>query len=159
MAGLKRERVRRIFMAVAMMIVVAAAASCVPKDGAKDGSGQVTEANAQAEHETGGTLETGENGDGTDSEDSQDTAQEAGAPISVNNDTVELGTLAVFEPSDNLEANSGRAITGSDEEQLQQERIAGGAVGEVVSGNLEPLNGITDYSEGEFVMVYGVTAE
>ena len=85
--------------------------------------------------------------------------QTQGNPISVYNDTIELGTLAIFEPSDNIDANSGVAIAGSDEEQLQQERIAGGAVGEVVSKNLEPLKGITDYSEGEYVLMYGVTVE
>ncbi len=89
----------------------------------------------------------------------QEGQKETGVAISVLNDTVELGTLAVFEPSDNIEGNSGVAIAGSDEEQLQQERIAGGAVGEVVSKNLEPLHGITDYSEGEYVAVYGVTGE
>ena len=54
---------------------------------------------------------------------------------------------------------AGAAIEGSEEEQLQQERIAGGAAGGVVSENLEPLEGITDYSEGEYVPVYGIACD
>ncbi len=95
----------------------------------------------------------------SDQKEEDNSNQTQGNPISVYNDTIELGTLAIFEPSDNIDANSGVAIAGSDEEQLQQERIAGGAVGEVVSKNLEPLKGITDYSEGEYVLMYGVTVE
>ena len=75
----------------------------------------------------------------SDQKEEDNSNQTQGNPISVYNDTIELGTLAIFEPSDNIDANSGVAIAGSDEEQLQQERIAGGAVGEVVSKNLEPL--------------------
>ena len=37
----------------------------------------------------------------------------------------------------------------------QMAHIAGGAVGEATS-QLEPLHGITDYSEGEYVPVYGI---
>lgn len=95
----------------------------------------------------------------SDQKEEDNSNQTQGNPISVYNDTIELGTLAIFEPSDNIDANSGVAIAGSDEEQLQQERIAGGAVGEVVSKNLEPLKGITDYLEGEYVLMYGVTVE
>lgn len=95
----------------------------------------------------------------SDQKEEDNSNQTQGNPISVYNDTIELGTLAIFEPSDNIDANSGVAIAGSDEEQLQQERIAGGAVGEVVSKNLEPLKGITDYSEGEYVLMYGVNVE
>ncbi len=157
MAGLRRERLRGSLTVIAIMTAMAVCASCGPEGGgAKEGSQQAAEAGAQAANETDKAVETKESGDGTQA---AMTGQETGTPISVNNDTVELGTLAVFEPSGSLEANSGRAIAGSDEEQLQQERIAGGAVGEVVSENLEPLNGITDYSEGEFVIMYGVTAE
>jgi len=97
--------------------------------------------------------------DASDTADQEEALKQDSVPISVNNDTVELGTLAVFIPSENMEANSGIAIAGSDEEQLQQERIAGGAVGSVVSENLEPLKGITDYTEGEYVLVYGVDAD
>ena len=85
----------------------------------------------------------------SDQKEEDNSNQTQGNPISVYNDTIELGTLAIFEPSDNIDANSGVAIAGSDEEQLQQERIAGGAVCEVGSKNLAPLKGITDYSEGE----------
>lgn len=157
MAGLRRERLRKSLTVMAIMMAMAVSASCGSEGGkAKDGSQPAAKAGAQAAGETDKAVETEESKDSTQAGKTQ---QETCMPISVNNDTVELGTLAVFEPSDNLEANSGRAIAGSDEEQLQQERIAGGAVGEVVSENLEPLNGITDYSEGEFVIMYGVTEE
>ncbi len=160
MAGLSRDRLRRILAAGAIVMAAAVFAACGSEGrGAKEGAGQAEKVNGPADSETDETSVTKEDKNGTDGEHAGETGAEGGVPISVNNDTVELGTLAVFEPSDNLEANSGRAIAGSDEEQLQQERIAGGAVGEVVSENLEPLTGITDYSEGEFVTVYGVTAE
>lgn len=159
MAGLRRESLRRILAVMAIMTAAASAACGSEGSGAKDGVQQAAEVNGQAGSETGTASKTEGEGDTADSENDGAAGQEGSMPISVNNDTVELGTLAVFEPSDNLEANSGRAITGSDEEQLQQERIAGGAVGEVVSENLEPLTGITDYSEGEFVTMYGVTTE
>lgn len=60
------------------------------------------------------------------------------------------GEFEKFDPEALAEITSGKAIEGSEEENLQQERIAGGAVGAVVSKNLEPLSGITDSSEGEF---------
>lgn len=147
------KRVRPWFVLAIMAMVMAAGTACGP-DGSTAGSG--TEADVQGSMQTDpdSREESKEDGEGAG-----ETGQEAGVPISVNNDTVELGTLAVFEPSDNMGGASGVAIAGSDEEQLQQERIAGGAVGEVVSENLEPLCGITDYSEGEYVAVYGVTAE
>ncbi len=164
MDGFRREKFRRFLAVMAVMMAVAVSAACGAEGSkAQGGTGQDVEANGPVEGETGGASGEEEKGDAADGENAGDTRQVSGqegvVPISVNNDTVELGTLAVFEPSDNLEANSGRAIAGSDEEQLQQERIAGGAVGEVVSENLEPLTGIADYSEGEFVTVYGATAE
>lgn len=60
------------------------------------------------------------------------------------------GEFEKYDPKALAEITSGKAIEGSEEENLQQERIAGGAVGAVVSKNLEPLSGITDSSEGEF---------
>lgn len=130
--------------------VVVLTAACTAQSGTAD-----TTSLAETSTETENSPETTEQA----GESQEDTQQQAGIPISVNNDTVELGTLAVFTPSENIEANSGVAIAGSAEEQLQQERIAGGAVGGVVSENLEPLKGITDYSEGDYVPVYGVTME
>ena len=47
------------------------------------------------------------------------------------------------------------SIEGNEEEELQQERIAGGAAGEAHS-KVEELHGITDYSEGEYVPKYGI---
>ena len=54
---------------------------------------------------------------------------------------------------------SGRAIEGSEEEELQQERIAGGAVGAVKSQNLDPLEGIVNGSEGDYVAAYGINGQ
>ncbi len=126
--------------------------ACGPESSTTGNADVTTAAVADAAPGTTGGDQKAENG--------QEKGQEETAVnISVNNDTVGLGTLAVFEPADGIEANSGVAIAGSDEEQLQQERIAGGAVGEVVSKDLEPLHGITDYTEGEYVTVYGVTEE
>lgn len=68
------------------------------------------------------------------------------------------GEYVAYDPEASAGASGGVAIEGSEEEELQQERIAGGAVGAVVSQNLEPLVGMTDYSEGEYsgdVGMYG----
>ena len=73
----------------------------------------------------------------------------------VDNDTAVRGEYTPFEPIEDADTFSGTAIEGNEEEELQQERIAGGAVGEAKS-QLEPLHGITDYSEGEYVPVYGI---
>lgn len=73
-----------------------------------------------------------------------------------NNDTAEKGELTVYDPEAEAAASGGVAIEGSDEEKLQQERIAGGAVGGVVSQNLEPLEGVVDGRSGEYVMTYGM---
>ncbi len=73
----------------------------------------------------------------------------------VNNDTAVRGEYTPFEPKEDADNFSGVAIEGNEEEELQQERIAGGAVGEAHSV-LEALHGITDYTEGEYVPVYGI---
>lgn len=75
------------------------------------------------------------------------------------NDTAVEGEYTPYDPNVEAAATSGAAIEGSEEEQLQQERIAGGAAGAVQSKNLEPLTGVTDYSEGEYVPVYGIEGE
>lgn len=72
----------------------------------------------------------------------------------IDNDTTEHGEYTPFVPQEEASSFSGTAIEGNDEEELQQERIAGGAVGEAKS-QVEELHGITDYSEGEYVPVYG----
>ena len=85
--------------------------------------------------------------------------QDADLPVTdgINsNDMVVRGEYTPFDPSVESGDSSGKAIEGSEEEELQQERIAGGAVGAVQSQNLEPLEGITDYSEGDYVPVYGI---
>lgn len=73
-----------------------------------------------------------------------------------SNDMVVRGEYTPYDPSVEAAVTGGVGIEGSEEEQLQQERIAGGAVGAVVSQNLEPIEGITDYSEGDYVPVYGI---
>ena len=73
-----------------------------------------------------------------------------------NNDMAEKGELAVYDPAVEAAASGGVAIEGSEEEKLQQERIAGGAVGAVVSQNLEPLEGVVDGIPGDYAMTYGM---
>ncbi|MCR5089210.1 MAG: hypothetical protein K6C08_06845 [Oscillospiraceae bacterium] len=73
----------------------------------------------------------------------------------VENDTAVRGEYTPFDPTEEADSFSGVAIEGNEEEELQQERIAGGAVGEARSV-LEELHGITDYSEGEYVPQYGI---
>lgn len=95
-----------------------------------------------------------------DEEASDDTAsQELTYSNPTSNDTAVKGDYKPYDPSVEAEVTGGSGIEGSEEEQLQQERIAGGAAGAVVSENLEPLVGITDYSEGEYVPVYGISIE
>ena len=79
----------------------------------------------------------------------------AGTVPYVDNDTAVRGEYTPFEPKEDADTFSGIAIEGNEEEELQQERIAGGAVGEATS-ILDPLHGITDYSEGEYVPMYGI---
>lgn len=86
----------------------------------------------------------------------QQAVEADGAPT---NDMAVKGEYTPYDPSVEAAATSGAAIEGSEEEQLQQERIAGGAAGAVQSKNLEPLTGVTDYSEGEYVPVYGIEGE
>ena len=73
----------------------------------------------------------------------------------ISNDTAVRGEYTPYTPAEETTFSGGTAIVGNDEEELQQERIAGGAVGEAHS-TLEELHGITDYSEGEYVPVYGI---
>ncbi|RNL48460.1 hypothetical protein [Paraeggerthella hongkongensis] len=76
-----------------------------------------------------------------------------------SNDTTVAGEYVPYDPAVEAEHTSGKAIEGSEEEELQQERIAGGAVGGVVSQNLEPLEGIVDGPAGEYAPVYGIDGE
>ncbi len=76
---------------------------------------------------------------------------------SESNQTAVKGILDIFDPSAGGGGSGGRQIEGSEEEELQQERIGGGAVSDaIVSENLEPLIGLTDYSKGDFVNAYGI---
>lgn len=76
-----------------------------------------------------------------------------------SNDMVVRGEYTPYDPAAEAALTGGEGIEGSEEEKLQQERIAGGAVGGVVSQNLEELTGITDYSEGDYVPVYGIACD
>lgn len=80
-----------------------------------------------------------------------------GAPAT--NDTAVEGEYKPFDPAVEAENTSGKAIEGSEEEELQQERIAGGSVGAVTSQNLEPLEGIVDASDGDYVPNFGMVGE
>ncbi|MEG0418505.1 hypothetical protein [Gordonibacter sp.] len=80
-----------------------------------------------------------------------------GAPAS--NDSAEKGEYTKYDPAVEAEHTGGKAIEGSEEEELQQERIAGGSVGAVTSKNLEPLVGITDSSAGDYVPTYGIDGQ
>ncbi len=76
-----------------------------------------------------------------------------------SNDMAVRGEYTPYDPSADAAVTGGAGIEGSEEEQLQQERIAGGAAGAVQSKNLEPLEGVTDYSEGDYVPMYGIDGE
>lgn len=76
--------------------------------------------------------------------------------VSASGNAAEKGEYVKYDPAVEAEHTGGKAIEGSEEEELQQERIAGGSVGEVTSKNLEPLGGITDFSPGDYVPVYGI---
>lgn len=69
------------------------------------------------------------------------------------NDTAELGTYTAYDPTVNAEHQGGEVM---EEDALQQERVAGGAVGEVVSQNLPEVEGIVDGTPGDYVPTYGM---
>ena len=73
----------------------------------------------------------------------------------VSNDTAVRGEYTPYVPAVEADTYAGEQIEGNEEEELQQERIAGGAAGEAHSA-VEELHGITDYSEGDYVPVYGI---
>ena len=83
-----------------------------------------------------------------------------GAPALGNtlggNDTAVKGELAAYDPAVEAAHTGGVEIEGSEEEKLQQERIAGGAVGGVTSQNLEPVEGIVNGRPGDYEAVYGI---
>lgn len=120
---------------------------------------------AVEENETADEVITDEVGAVEDkADDSDEAATKDADPAAVtgsrsSNDTAVKGEYTPYDPAAEAEITGGTGIEGSEEEQLQQERIAGGAVGAVVSKNLEPLVGITDYSEGDFVPVYGISID
>lgn len=75
------------------------------------------------------------------------------------NDSTTMGTYTPYDPEVKAATTGGSAIEGSEEEQLQQERIAGGAVGAVVSQNLEPLEGIVDGDGLAYTPSYGINLQ
>lgn len=144
------------------------------EDGATSEEANSDEAEATLETDTTEAAEENETADEvtTDeaetvddkADDSDEAATKDAAPAAVtgsysSNDTAVKGEYTPYDPATEAEITGGTGIEGSEEEQLQQERIAGGAVGAVVSKNLEPLVGITDYSEGEYVPVYGISID
>lgn len=77
-----------------------------------------------------------------------------------SNDTAVEGEYTPYDPEVEAEHTAGKAIEGSEEEELQQERIAGGAVDTTIkSKNLEPLEGVVDGAPGEYKPVYGMEGE
>lgn len=82
-------------------------------------------------------------------------AEESAYGPVANDVVVESHEYDVYDPAAEAEVTGGKAIEGSEEEQLQQERIAGGAVGAVQSQNLEPIEGIVDGDGAEYVPVFG----
>ena len=89
----------------------------------------------------------------------QGAGEEAANNAPATNDTAVEGAYQAFDPAVEAEHTNGKAIEGSEEEELQQERIAGGSVGAVTSQNLEPLEGIVDASDGDYVPNFGMVGE
>lgn len=86
----------------------------------------------------------------------ENTGDASGSAVSpVGDNSVVRGEYDAFDPEVNAAETGGEAIEGSEEDELQQERIAGGATGAVVSQNLEPLTGITDPSDGDYIASFG----
>lgn len=79
----------------------------------------------------------------------------AGSLFMTGNDTATIGAYEVYDPAATAQVTGGVAIEGSEEEQLQQERIAGGAVGAVSSRNLEPVHGVVDSAHDAYVPEFG----
>lgn len=87
-------------------------------------------------------------------------SSEEGEGAQAANDTAVKGEYTPYDPAKEAEVTAGKAIEGSEEEELQQERIAGGAVDTTIkSQNLEPLEGIVDGNAGEYAPVYGIDVE
>ncbi|MCL1799092.1 MAG: cytochrome c3 family protein [Eggerthellaceae bacterium] len=74
-------------------------------------------------------------------------------------DTAVKGDYDQFNPEVDAAETGGEEIKGSEEDELQQERIAGGSVGGVVSKNLEPLYGITETPGDEFRLAFGMNLQ
>lgn len=86
----------------------------------------------------------------------QQRAEDEAVLSPVGHNAVTMGEFETFDPEVEAAETGGEAIRGSEEDELQQERIAGGATGNVVSQNLAPLEGITDPSPGEYNLVFGM---
>lgn len=139
-------------------VLLFAAVGCTQTTNNDPTTGGETAAESVREDETT-EEEKSENGEAEETADENTGgetagAKEAGTVPYVDNDTVVLGTYDAYEPKEEAAGHGGEVM---EEDELQQERIAGGAVGEVVSQNLEPLTGIVDYSEGDYVPVYGAS--
>lgn len=75
--------------------------------------------------------------------------------MDAGNDKAHRGDYEKFDPERDAEETAGGAMDATEEDKLQQERVAGGSIGGVVSENLDPLQGITDPYEGEYIPAYG----
>lgn len=82
-------------------------------------------------------------------------AEESAYGPTANDVVVESQEYDTYDPAAEAEITGGTAIEGSEEEQLQQERIAGGAVGAVNSKNLEPVEGVVDGTPNAYVPSFG----
>lgn len=149
---------KRILACICMTALIGVLAACTEVGGAQSSAADSTGSEAAAPSESGQATAAGESVDG-ENETTDGAALENGTVPYIDNDTVMLGTLEAYDPANSVEVNAGEAIEGNEEEELQQERIAGGAVGEVVSENLEPLHGLVDPPEGDDTPVYGVDGQ
>lgn len=148
------RKIRPLAAVILGSLLLAAAVGCTqPTDGGRTTGGE--EVSENAGEETSSAEENGEIAETTgEAAGKNEAAGEMGSVPYADNDTVVLGTYDAYEPKEEAVGHGGEAM---EEDELQQERIAGGAVGEVVSQNLEPLTGIVDYSEGDYVPVYGAS--
>lgn len=149
---------KRILACICVTALLGALAACTKVGSAASSAADPTGSEAAAESGSDQAIAEGESGS-DESGVIDSAALENGTVPYIDNDTVTLGTLEAYDPANSVEVNAGEAIEGNEEEELQQERIAGGAVGEVVSKNLEPLHGIVDPSEGDYTPVYGVDGQ
>ncbi|MCI8401361.1 MAG: hypothetical protein HFI38_04600 [Lachnospiraceae bacterium] len=149
---------KRMLACICFAVLIGTLAACTEAGETQSQTSGSTESETTAVSDSDAAMTEGESG-GEEKEGMDGVEAENGTVPYADNDTVILGTLEAYDPANSAEINAGQAIEGNEEEELQQERIAGGAVGDVVSENLEPLHGIVDPSEGDYTPVYGVNGQ